>query len=461
MPIMIFMIRFFHSYLLPVRFISVSKYLLKIFRLTLFAMVIFFVGSCEEGPTKIGSGLLPENDFIIVKSIDTLSALSYTLYDKSVRSDNPVISHLGQIYDPYFGTTTAGFVTQLRVGSEWINSKVAIDSVKLYLHLTDVKGGSNTIHTLQLAEIAEQIYKDSAYYSDKKIPLTGFKLTNIVLPKLKPDTVNDIAITIPPEFGDFLTKDPSKFFYDNSIYDYRSFMKGIQFSLTSSSDPMLISLSIAPPSTFGDYRNYFVIFMHDDSFVQRQFYFILDAMNKNASFNMFSHDFNTALPEFKIKHVNDLVYRDTMSYMQYLNGVYTRIELPGLKRIKEDPSFDNIAVNKAKLIVPVYFDNNLYKPSTVPSQLLLIYKNKDGYKDVVPDYKIDEGSKFFDGKIDSTANVYNFNIASFIQLYLNDVNNVLKPELEIYLPTGLARNVILKANKSKTPVKFEFRYSRF
>ena len=41
------------------------------------------------------------------------------MYDDSVRTDNPSVSYLGQIYDPYFGTTTAEFVTQIRLGCKW------------------------------------------------------------------------------------------------------------------------------------------------------------------------------------------------------------------------------------------------------------------------------------------------------------------------------------------------------
>jgi hypothetical protein len=40
-------------------------------------------------------------------------------------------------------------------------------------------------------------------------------------------------------------------------------------------------------------------------------------------------------------------------------------------------------------------------------------------------------SNFFDGKLDSVANVYNFNIPSFVQSYLNDATGNVKPEVEI------------------------------
>ena len=462
MPIMIFMTRFYHSSEHPFRFISVSHNLFSIFRLTFFALIVFFISSCEEDPTKIGSGLLPGSDFVLIQGTDTLSVWSYTMYDDSVRTDNPAVSYMGQIYDPYFGTTTAEFVSEIRMGIPWDDKPFHIDSVKLFLHLLDVKGGTDVIHYLRLSEIAEQLNKDSAYYSNKPVPLTGFEVTNIELPVLKPDTINDIVIKLPDNsLGDYLTRDTAKLFHSNTKPDFRAFFKGLYFQMYSSADPLLVSLSVAPPSALGAYNNYIVLFMTDETGAAKQFFFILDAINKNVSFNRFSHDFNSASPAKKIQHIND-GFRDTLSYLQSLNGVYTRLALPGLESLKNNPAFDKIAVNKARLTFHVYLDGNIYKPSTVPPMLILRYRTTSGAKYVVPDYSIDATYRsFYDGKIDTTAAaVYRFNIPAFVQGYLNDATGEVKPELEIFQPSGI-KNVILKTNKSKSPVKFEFTYTKF
>lgn len=72
----------------------------------------------------------------------------------------------------------------------------------------------------------------------------------------------------------------------------------------------------------------------------------------------------------------------------------------------------------------------------------------------------DQFHDFFDGYIDTVAMVYRFNIPAFVQGYLQDATNGVKPELDIYQGTGL-KNVVLKANKNNTPVKFEFTYTKF
>jgi hypothetical protein len=458
MPIMIFMTRYYHSSL-PHRFDSVSI-LLKIIRLTFFALPILIVTACEEDPTKIGEDLLPSKDFVSILSTDTLSVRSYTMYDDSIRSDNVSVSYLGQVYDPYFGTTESDFVSQVRLGSLWDGKPFTIDSVKLYLELLDVKGGSSAgVHYLRLSEIAEQIFIDTVYYSNKKVALTGYEVSGIEFPVLTPNTLNNISLTLPVEFGNYLLRDTSKLFYSNTKPDFRSYFKGLLFQLYSSSSPAFVALSLEPITLGTASSNLIVIYLHDDANVAKEYGFLLNSVNPNARFNRFFHNFSTALPGKKIEHINDGGI-DTLSYLQNLNGVYTKIVFPGLETIKNDPAYSNIAVNKARITVPIYYDGDLYKASTIPPSLRLRYKTKNGYKYDVPDYSIDASHSFFDGKIDSINNVYNFNIPAFVQGYLKDATGEIKPELEIFQGTG-TKNVILKANNNKNPVKFEFTYTKF
>jgi hypothetical protein len=430
-------------------------------------MAFFLVISCEENPTKIGSELLPSNDFVTISSTDTLSVWSYTVYDNSVPTNDPSVAFVGNIYDPYFGTTTTEFVSQLRLGGGWHYGPVTIDSVKMSLVIKTAKGGSTDEgHFLRLSEIADQIYTDSLYYSDTQTDTTAFGLT-VQLPKLKPDTVNNISVGLPVEFGEYLIRDTTQLFYNNKIPDFRSFFKGLYFRLSATSDPLMIGFSLLTEVTSGgSYNNYFVIFMHDTSDVKYRYYFILDPVHPNACYNKFSRDFSTAEPDKRIQHINDYTYRDTITYLQYLNGVNTKIVFPGLDSLKKKFSSGKFSINKARISIPVYYDGDRYTVSTVPSQLLLRYTDKDGVKHAVPDYEIDTQQNFFDGTLHKLDSTYYFNIPTYIQAYLEDKNNEYKPELEVYQPVGvksviLLNSVILKANESKTPVKFELTYTKF
>ena len=459
MPIMTFMTKYYHSFKLPNRSVSGSHNFINIFHLALLVMTVFFVSSCEKGPTFIGNGIFPTRDFVEIKSIDTLSVRSFTMFNDSVRTDSPSISYLGELYDPYFGTTSAEFVTQIRLGSTWDDLSFHIDSVRLNLTLTNVHGSVSGTHSLRIAEITDMIYTDSAYYSNKKVNADTLNEILIDLPTLRADTINNIAINVPVDFGKRITRDTAKLFYNNTVSDFRTYFKGLYFRLTSGSDPLLLSLILRPSSSTAAYNNYFTLFMHDDDNVYKSFILVIDATNQNASYNRFIHNFSTATLGNKMVHRNDTRYLDTLSYLQCLNGVYTKIVLPGLANIKNNSSFKGIAINKARLIVPVYYDGYLYTPLTAPTQLYLRYRDYTGTRYYVPDYSI--STSFFDGVKDTTANVYNFNIPAFVQGYLEDATGLEKPELDIFQGTTGTTNAIMRANSSKTPVKFEFTYTKF
>jgi hypothetical protein len=123
------------------RIVSVSQNFFRLLLATFFVTIAVFNSSCKKEVLKIGGDILPGSDFVSIKSIDTLSIFSYTLYDDSVRSDLSTVSYMGHDYDPYFGSTTAGFVSQIRLSSKWDPQPFTVDSMKLYLHILTVKNG--------------------------------------------------------------------------------------------------------------------------------------------------------------------------------------------------------------------------------------------------------------------------------------------------------------------------------
>ncbi len=457
MPTMIFMTRSYHKQIPAFRFNSGNFQFFKIFIPVIFTVIVLFASSCEEGPTTIGSKLLPGTDFVTLTGTDTLSVFTYTRYDTASRSDNATVSYLGSIYDPYFGMTSAEFVSQIRLGSRWVAEPFTIDSIKLFLTFLEVNGNVESEQILKISEVAEFLHEDSIYHSNKPVILSGYDVAEMPLPELRADTINDIVLNFPVEFGEYLLRDTAMLFHDLTKPDFRTYFRGLYFRISSATEPLLLSMKLAASSSVGYYSNYFILYYHNELDVQKQYYFILDAVAGNARYNRFIHDFEVADPGKKINHIND-GFRDTLTYLQALGGVYTRISLPGLQSIKQDPSFSNIAVNKGMLTFPIHFDNDIYKASTAPSQILLSYRTRDGLEIIVPDYIYDQTSY---GVLDSTKNIYKFNVASFIQKYLEDTSDDIVPELNMVLPAGVMKNAILKANNSSSPVEFELTFTRF
>ncbi len=428
-------------------------------------LAVLFVISCEEGPTKIGTELLPGNDFVTISSIDTMSVRSFTMYDISVPTGNPVIAFVGGIQDPYFGTTTTEFVSQVRLGSAWDFGPVTIDSVRLYLSLISVSGGtSDAGYTLSLSEIANEINTDSTYYSDTPTETTGFEVS-AQLPVIRPDSatgVANISVSLPIDFGEYLTRDTTMLFYSTTKPDFRSYFRGLYFRLTPNNDPLIFAFSLVNSiSSGGGYNNYFALYMHDTANVAQRYYFILDPVHANACYNRFVRDFSTAEPGKQIEHINDLTYRDTVTYIQYLNGVYTKIIFPGLDSLRKKFAGGRISINKARIRIPAYYDGDIYTSLSVPSSLRLRYTDENGVKHDVPDYSLDDNNSFFDGSLHTSDSAYYFNIPTYLQLYLEDKDNKYKPELEVYQSSTGLKSVILNANGNKKPVKFELTYTRF
>jgi len=457
-PIMSFMTRFYRNSIFSSRLFSEN--ILKLLPLLITGGMVFLINACEEDASKIGANMLPGSDFVSITSSDTVTVKSYTMYKDSVESDNPATSYLGSLYDPYFGTTTSEFVSQV-----WLKDSLtgedyfAVDSVKLFLQLLTVHGDTAAEHFIKFSEISQQIYATSKYYSNQTVPLTG-ESWSVSLPTLKADTINDIVLTIPKIFGEYMTRDKSMLFLSSKIPDFRSYFKGLYFQLISSGNPIFLSLNVSSPGTYGTPVNYFTVYMHDENATSMSYDFLLDAKAVDAAYNLYKHDFSTAEAGKKIQHINDR-YPDTLSYLQNMNGVYTKLEIPSLKTLKQDVSLHNIAINKARLIIPFVTDGNTFTYSTIPSMVYLRYLTTTGRKWIVSDYST-AGTTFYDGTPDTTTTFsYNINIATYLQKYLEDTADTITSDLELFLLPTSSYNTVLKANTSYKPVKFEITYTKF
>jgi hypothetical protein len=343
---------------------------------------------------------------------------------------------------------------------------MVIDSVKLFLRIKSNYGSNDDFrHYLRISEISDMLYNNTEYYSDTHVNTTGFGVSAII-PELRNDTINSMEINLPISFGEYLIRDTSMLFYttDTTKPDFRNYFKGIHITIPSASaaDPFLLGFNLAYAAGsdgYDVYTNYIEIYMHERDSIHYtyKYKFLLDSKNENARFTTIKHDFNT-----DIKNIVNNQIIDSLSYVQGLYGVYTTISIPELESIKKDPNRIRSAVNKAHLTVPVHLDNITYTDSTVAPRLMMRYVNALGVKDTVPDYFVDDyGGAYFGGRLDTAKHEYNFNLSRFVQSYLNDKEDKLKPEVEIFLPANTVLNTILKANNSKTRPKFELTLTNY
>ncbi|MDX9928501.1 MAG: DUF4270 family protein [Bacteroidales bacterium] len=408
-----------------------------------FAAIFLMVLACEEDPSPIGAGILPDDDFASLFVTDTFTVNAYTMYDDSVRT-NDTSYFFGRRYNPYFGTTEAELVTQLNLLASWPGTGLyAVDSVKLVLTIKDYEG--DTIfydQQVQLAEIDEFLSKDIEYYSNKPVLIKQY-IGTYLMDSLRSDTT--ILIDMPISVGEYLLRDTTKLFISSTEPDFRDFFRGIHMKLISNPNPAFITLSTLSASSGIE------IYYRDAAAANKIYSFVLSA--KSACYKRIIHDFETANPAIKINHYNDFV-KDTVVYQQKVNGVYTRLEIPGLEALRENlPA----SVSMARLILPVYLDGDIFTDTTVPSNIYLRYADALGVKYPVPDIRL--GYNYFGGYYRLEDDNYALNIASFVQEYLE--GRIPEPVVEIFMPQGYDADLILKANSASKKIKLELAMARF
>jgi hypothetical protein len=416
-------------------------------------LMMFFLGSCLEKPTIIGTGLLPSSDFVSIK--DTIfSADGYTQYDPSVVSNNPTYSYLGRTYDPYFGDTRLDFVGQLRLTSKWNRGPFVIDSIKLLLTIQAAKGviDTNYHHKIKIYEILDPLNSSTVYRSNTN-PTLGMEVGTFDLPIIRKDTIQTLGVLLPNSFAQYLMRDTTKLTQEDDANDFRTFFRGVYLTMVDAPDPLLMPVAFST-SSLGDisYPYFKVYYRTVPGDIYGEYDFVINS--NSVRYNRYTRNFSSADPALKIKHINDGV-KDSLIYLQAFNGAYPLFKFPGLENLKKNVK--NISVNKARLTLSVVIDSGYFKSSLIPSQIMMKYVVSDTVQYVVPDYYV--SSLFFDGTFSTTTLTYTFNIASFVQLYLD--GTISKPEVQMYLPTGVYSNVILRGNNSYKPSKLEFVYTRY
>jgi hypothetical protein len=470
MPTMIFMTRYYYNSKQHHRSYSVLFHNpMTIFSAFLF-LLLLSVTSCEEKPTIIGGGLLPSSDFVNIKSDSTQQVEAFTRYVKSVVTNNRSYSYLGKLYDPYFGETTADFVGQLRLLQKWPGGgPFSVDSVKFFFIIRGAKGilDSTTKHQIILRETTRQLTTGVKYYSDQDPDTAGGKnFGSYPLSPISKDTAQALNVTLPVWVGEYLLRDTLKLFQEDNASDFRSFFKGLYVTLENPAKPFLAAMTFETTD--------FTIRVYYHSFKSGQSLYYDFIMNANSiRYNRYRHNFSSATAGAKIQpaHFTDQI-KDSIIYLQGLNGAFPQLKIPGLGNLKKmfQDSIKVVSggkvtyvqttrgsINKARLTFSVFLDGASFVSTNLPAQILMKYTKSDTAQYVVPDYQV--STTFYGGTFNSTTTTYSFNLAAFLQEYLK--GKILDPTLEMYYAEGEFRNVILKANNSKSPVRFYITYTRF
>ena len=406
--------------------------------LPLLIAIPVILASCSDNPTKIGIGLLPESDFMAMYSTDTIGVKAYTMYDDSAITANDPTMVAGRITDEYFGNTNCDFVTQLRIIAAWPEKAYTVDSVSFYFNASAVSGDTTAVHYLRLYETGTTLLDSTDYYSTQDPDTIKF-LGEYLLPPLKADT--SYRVPLETWVGNYLFRDTSMF---NPPTDfYKEFFRGLYVGIRSETNPILVTMTTA------DNPVMITVHYHDAEALAYTYSFL--STDRAVNYNRFIHDPAAAAPDKRINHINDM-FADTAVYFQTYDGVFPRLDLPSLESFRNIP---RLAVNKARLYIPVHLDADTYIEKNLPVQIYLRYRTSEGKLIALPDLVHD--ASFMDGTYYSADDDYVFNITSFVQQYLD--GKIEEPSVEMYYPSSVDKNVIFSVNGNNPTIRFEFAYT--
>lgn len=426
------------------RLINKPAYYIKIIISVLFLGGLFLLTSCDEEATVIGEDLQPQSDKFSVNYYDEFPVEVYTGLLDSLRTDETALAVAGEFIDPVFGTTKADFIIQVRLSGELVFSQEpVIDSLIVYLEITGSYGDTNSVMVINAHELKKDIYLDSAYYSN--FNQEGLYYEDAVGSANYNASDTLIKIHLNNAFAGKIIDDSAALV---SQEDFLQKFKGLYFTTDEpAGNGALTSFNLLSPlSTI-------VLFYHYPSPDTLTLYYEFSISESSARINLYSHDFSTADPAYRISHLDDNI-EDSVSYIQGLSGVYTKLKFPTFENWRQDSL--PIAINKAELVIKLSSDDPYSSEYTPPEYLDIKIRNEDGNFETVHDLVL--GRYYFGG--DLKEGVYTFNISDFFYKYLTGYYD--DPTVYIFVNADYYRagRVVLNGYNHSGKVGLKVTYTR-
>lgn len=402
-------------------------------------VAIIFLSACTKNDF-IGDNILEmPGDRLGVEYADTMDITAYSVLDDSVRTDETSVNLLGSVYDSEFGTTTAGFYTQVRLSSNNLTfgTNASCDSVVLSLRYNGLYGDSFATHTITVYELDADLYKDSAYYSKSTLNYLPTALCTKTMRFTPSDSVSlnnqkvapHMRLKLDNSFGAKIIAKSGMTELSNNE-NFLKFLKGFYISSSKSSS----NGSMAYIELVNTISNLTLYYHNSTDTALKTVFYINDLCGRFTHYN--HYNYAEASNSFK----NQVLIKDTLLgnqklYIQSMGGVSTYLKLNGLNNLQKN---GNIALQKAELILRV--DPNTNSASTpVITTLGLAKVNSNGGNSFLVDYQ--EASSYFGGYFNASDNSYRFTITRHIQ-------NLLQNQEVDYGLRILASGAAVKANRT-------------
>ena len=405
-------------------------------------LFLFMLISCDNEPSIIGEELQPPSEKLNVTHLDTISINAYTFTQDSILSSGFLTAMVGEIQDSVFGTSRASFLTRIRLSGTDQNpmafspgKSVVADSLILYILPNRFYGDVNTKMKLKVYRLAEDILRDSIYYSSHH-PVYDLNSEQIFTV-----AVNDTLLRMKLDTSFFGTPLIEIDTIETNA-ELRQYFKGIyvMFDSNVAGEGAIFLLDLL------SLDSKLTLHYHDinNDTIPLDYTFNINSYSARA--NLFSHDYSTGT----IASLNDTLTEDTLIYVQGMGGTYAKIDFPFLEDIR---SLGPLALNKAEITFKLweYCDTNLFSR---PEDLRLLRKNDEGTFVSLFDEAL--GEEYFGGQLDTEGGTYTFNITSHINDFI--VGETEDPAIYLFLRDQKTSPERVALFNSTSPNNIGFRF---
>ncbi|MBL4710666.1 MAG: DUF4270 family protein [Flavobacteriales bacterium] len=403
---------------------------------------------------------------------DSTKIETSTRIGDSVLADKVSIGLVGTYQDSAFGKSISSIYVQPLLPTNALVFKeddemLNVDSIILSLEYADHYGDTSISQTLEAFRLTETLDFEENYFSDTSIQVEStpigsinfFPTPNSQITISQPNNIGNLdTVTVASQLRiplnislaeEIISKQGSSELANNT--NFLSFFQGIK--LTPQAGTMVMDnqaaiLYLRLTATNTKMTIYYTTTDSQNNVKKKAVDFPINT--SSVRFNTFEHDYTGSAVETVLQNPN---MTSLFAYTEAMAGVETNIKFTSIK--DELPS--NVIINKAELFIPAA--NGSYADSVGKAKTIIVASRKeDGTLQFIPDAF--ENTDYFGGTWIESENAYRFNIARYIQSYLNGGEN--DKGLTV-LVTGSAvkaeRAVFLTENNPNTRIKLNLYYT--
>ena len=401
------------------------------FRSLLFALVLFMaLSACKNNEGNIVITGQQKSDQLTLFRTDTFTLKTSTVLEDSLPANNLTYVLFGEFHDPLLGKSKASIYAKMNILAPENNfpNTIEPDSALLYIPLVDglnFYGNSLTKQQIKIYQLDETLIGTNIYYQKQSKPKlnknvsTDFygyiyqqKFDSIGYKKGKMGLNPGLLIKLSKEFARQLQQMPSEAYQTNEglLKHFSGIAIVAQNDELSPGEGGVGVLDLANAINI-NYRAKILLYYNDTS----TYIFGFDGRS-----TIINSSETGPYPEFVESQLKEPNKNYNTTYVQALNGVKTKIEIPYLLNLVQSGSHgeNNVGINNATL--RLYVDDNTNANYFAPPRMNLFQPiSRSSDRNRLVEDALASPTKF-GGVFNDKGRYYQFDITRHLQNLLND-----------------------------------------